>query len=291
MLNEQITFKNPNRPVIIAQQELTFAWPMSNLHFHNEIELLYIERGDLLCEIGEISITFKEGDIIFIDSFVPHSTTCFDEGIRLKMLQFRKPSVLKSPTPYMSSFFKRANSLFYVFAKNDPCYEDLKTAINKIFEENKSSDISSDYFITSNVYTLLGLLHKKDILAEETHSINLDKLQKLLPVFEFIDTNFAEELSLDLLAESLNINKHYLCRLFKLATGKTITDYINFVRTEKAIDFLKNGISVTETSYKAGFASVTYFEQIFKKYKFCSPTAYKKLLMYEPLSIITSTDN
>jgi hypothetical protein len=79
------------------------------------------------------------------------------------MLQFRKPSVVKSPTPYMASFFKRANSLFYVFSKNDPCYNELSAAIIKTFEENENADISSDYFITANIYTILGLLHKKEI--------------------------------------------------------------------------------------------------------------------------------
>ena len=282
MIKQTITFSNPNRPVIIDQQELTFAWPMSKLHFHNEIELLLVEKGDLLCQIGEISITFKEGDIIFIDSYVPHSTTCFDEGIRLKMLQFRKPSVVKSPTPYIASFFKRANTLFYVFGKSDPCYNELSAAIIKTFEENNNPDISSDYFITANIYTILGLLHKKEILAEETHSIDLEKLQKFLPVFEYIDEHFDEDLSLDLLAKTLNLNKHYFCRLFKSATGKTITDYLNFVRIKKAEELLKNGESITETSYKVGFASVTYFVQVFKKYKLCSPAVYKKVLNQNP---------
>ena len=79
------------------------------------------------------------------------------------------------------------------------------------------------------------------------------------------------------MAKEVNLNKEYLCRLFKKATKKTISDYINLVRISKASEFLKKNISISEVAMMSGFSSLSYFNKVFKDYKHCSPGTYKKI--------------
>lgn len=91
------------------------------------------------------------------------------------------------------------------------------------------------------------------------------------------DMMINEQMTLGEIGELLNLNESYFCRLFKKATGSTFTEYLNFVRICKAEHMIKNGASISESAYGVGFSSLSYFNRVFKKYKFCSPSDYKKI--------------
>lgn len=59
--------------------------------------------------------------------------------------------------------------------------------------------------------------------------------------------------------------------------GNTFTEYLNFVRICKAEHMLRSGSSISDAAYVVGFSSLSYFNRVFKKYKFCSPSDYKKI--------------
>ena len=74
----------------------------------------------------------------------------------------------------------------------------------------------------------------------------------------------------------MGFDRSYFCRIFKSAIGATFTEYLNFVRICKAEKKLATtSESILEISAEVGFSSVSYFNKIFKKYKNCSPSAYR----------------
>ena len=74
-----------------------------------------------------------------------------------------------------------------------------------------------------------------------------------------------------------NLNPSYFCRIFKRASGSGFIDYLNFVRICKSEKLLAAGTkSILDVSYDVGFSSVSYFNRIFKKYKNCTPTEYRR---------------
>ena len=86
-----------------------------------------------------------------------------------------------------------------------------------------------------------------------------------------------EEITLDGCAALLCLNKSYLCRLFRTATGTTLWDFINFVRVCKSEEMLAENMNLSEIAYAVGFSSPSYFHRTFKKYKQCAPSEYRKL--------------
>lgn len=76
----------------------------------------------------------------------------------------------------------------------------------------------------------------------------------------------------------VGFNKDYFSRLFKKHTGTNVTEYVNFVRTCKATGLMDSTYTFSEIACDVGFSSLAYFNKIFKKYRHCTPSEYRKML-------------
>lgn len=89
----------------------------------------------------------------------------------------------------------------------------------------------------------------------------------------YIRENYRTTVSLQEVADALNINSAYLSRLFKKYTRKTIVTYINDRKMEKAHELIEQGsMPMKEIAAEVGFQNYNYFSQMFKKYYGKSPS-------------------
>jgi len=80
------------------------------------------------------------------------------------------------------------------------------------------------------------------------------------------------------MADILEINKSYLCELFKKETGTTINQYITKLKIEAAANMLIYGeFSTIEISNYFAFSSHSHFISVFKKLKGYTPLEFKKM--------------
>ncbi len=100
----------------------------------------------------------------------------------------------------------------------------------------------------------------------ETHT-SIDE-QFLLKVQKIIDTNIAnEDFSVEDLAEQIGLSRSTLHRRLIKLTGKSASEHITLCRLNKAKELLEhNSANVSETAYKVGFKSPSYFNKVFKKH-------------------------
>ena len=89
--------------------------------------------------------------------------------------------------------------------------------------------------------------------------------------------HLAEPLSPTLIAERLEMNTSYLCRVFKKETGKTIGEYINACKIREACRLLRTSdMTLSEISDALAFSSQSYFQRIFKKTTGDTPMSYRQ---------------
>ena len=282
MFNEQIVYLNSKIPARVIEN---FNMTPSNskkglispMHFHNEYEFLYITSGCLRVIIEDNEYFLYPSDILFINSRVPHSTYNYVDGTSYFMLQFRTPVKIKGPLRYVSRFKKNSDKQLYIFKQGKYETDEIVRYLQAISNYNNEKSEAYDHYITANLYMIIAFLYKTKILSEETNFEDMKLIERIMPAIEYIDTNFGEQISLESLSNVLNLNPSYFCRLFKKAIGSTFTEYLNFVRICKAEHLLKNGSSIADAAYSVGFSSLSYFNRVFKKYKFCSPREYKKI--------------
>lgn len=81
----------------------------------------------------------------------------------------------------------------------------------------------------------------------------------------FIRRNYASIHSLEQIASSFYLDKSYLCRIFKRATGYTITEYTNIQRIRQSQRLLEDtDWDIAEIARKSGYSNITYYNRVFK---------------------------
>ena len=94
----------------------------------------------------------------------------------------------------------------------------------------------------------------------------------------YIDRNYKDQdLSLQKLADDLEVNCSYLSTLFKQELGISFTDYIIKFRITEAIGLMNDTkIKIYEIAEQVGYSSQHYFCNAFKKVFGISPTEYRQ---------------
>ncbi|MEG0542137.1 MAG: AraC family transcriptional regulator [Angelakisella sp.] len=97
-------------------------------------------------------------------------------------------------------------------------------------------------------------------------------------VKRYMDANYAENITLDFLAELTHLNKYYLVHTFNREYGISPINYLIKRRIRESKYFLENtNYSLSQISGILGFSSSSYFSQSFKRLENISPVEYRKL--------------
>ncbi len=282
MFNEQIVYLNANFPARVsgtpdAAPVNSKAGMVAPFHFHDEYEFLCIKTGCMRVVTDDSEYYAYPGDVVFVNSRVPHSTHNQVDDTSNFLVQFRTPVKIKGPIRYVARFKKSSENQLYVFKSGKAGTQEIISYLKKIVLYYIERPEAYEHYITANLYMIIAFLHKQKILSDDTSFGDMKLIERIMPALEYIDTNFSEQISLETLSEFLSLNPSYFCRLFKKAIGSTFTEYLNFVRICKAEHLLKGDSNISDTAYSVGFSSLSYFNRIFKKHKFCSPSEYKKI--------------
>lgn len=102
---------------------------------------------------------------------------------------------------------------------------------------------------------------------------------------DYIRQNYQQDISLDQMAESLNISPKYCSALFKKQTGHTFKKALNEYRVERAREILEKtpDVKISDLAVDVGFTSANTFIQVFKQYTGTTPRQYATH-MEDPLS-------
>ena len=92
---------------------------------------------------------------------------------------------------------------------------------------------------------------------------------------EFLDEHYHEELSLDILADRLNVSAKYLSRIFKQIMGVNLSDYLVFVRVEKMKELLLTDLPLEKVAESVGIFNRTTFTRTFRKLEGVTPGEYR----------------
>ena len=104
--------------------------------------------------------------------------------------------------------------------------------------------------------------------------------KEVLRITEILQENVENKITLDRLAQEVNMNVNYLCRVFKQDTGRSIVQYMNELKINKAIELLKlPDTRIKEVASQVGIDDPFYFNRVFKKIVGLSPSDFRKKLL------------
>ncbi len=248
---------------------------ISFLHYHDELEFIPVYRGTFQCTVDGVKYIAKTGDIIFVNAGIPHETFLLEEGTQTALLQFRESSYINTEIRKIIKYSVKIKNL-----EGAPVRilrsDEIMQAIDEIIRESEEKKSSYEIIIRSCVLKIIGLLYRDGILSDGEQVYASSSVQKILPAMEYINLHYSEDITLESISSLMGFDRSYFCRLFKVATGATFTEYLNFVRICKSEKMLSSSTkSILDISADVGFCSVSYFNKVFKKYKNCSPGFYR----------------
>lgn len=94
---------------------------------------------------------------------------------------------------------------------------------------------------------------------------------KIVTALRYIDEHYVETIRNEDIASALYIDKRSLIRLFGKYMNMTPLQYLTQYRVERALENLRNGMSVTETAYSCGYQSDVSLRLAFKRVLGCTP--------------------
>ncbi|CAG7655903.1 HTH-type transcriptional activator RhaS [Paenibacillus allorhizosphaerae] len=113
--------------------------------------------------------------------------------------------------------------------------------------------------------------------AELIRSQKTEKDHTIEFVMKCVETRYAEDISLDMLADKLNLSAAYLSVYIKEKTGMNFSDHINTIRIRKAKQLLsQTNLIIHDISLQIGYRNVTSFNRMFKKLTGMSPGEFRK---------------
>ncbi len=98
----------------------------------------------------------------------------------------------------------------------------------------------------------------------------------ILQAQEFIETNYADKISVDMLAGKFAIGRRSFERRFKKATGNTVVEYLQRVKIEAAKrSFESSRKNINEVMFDVGYTDTKAFRTVFKKITGLTPIEYR----------------
>jgi len=99
----------------------------------------------------------------------------------------------------------------------------------------------------------------------------------IFEIVKYIEARYAEEITLQELADRFYLSREYISRKFKQQFRENLSDYIERVRMEKAKLLLLNPqYRIAQVAELVGYKDEKYFSKVFKKLEGASPNEYRK---------------
>lgn len=252
---------------------------MKFLHFHPFYEIYILVQGRAEHVIEGRNFELQEFDIVLLQPYQLHKTN-----------YYKNLSCFRLILSFDLAFFERtfpevAKEIHTLFLRPIPIYrfeESIKNEFiqhfNRMYLASKKEGSTTDFLVTSyfmQFFTLLLKSQDKNIYSETETPDTLDT--KITDIVSYIHQNYANDLSLDFLANTFFISPHYLSKQFKQITHFNLVDYIQQTRVKRAQELLLNtNLKITVISEKCGFGSISQFNRVFHDITQLSPSQFRK---------------
>lgn len=129
----------------------------------------------------------------------------------------------------------------------------------------------------ANLFTIHLLRHYcTHPITLQTYDGGLSR-HSLRQVLDYIQASLDQDLSLDALANVVNMSKYYFIELFKQSMGMTPHQYVIQQRIKRAQDLLNDRtLAISEISLACGFANQSHFTRLFRTLTGTTPKAYRE---------------
>ena len=249
------------------------------LHWHEDVEFIYIKKGNGLIIIDTVEYPVAAGNIALIlpgkvhgifqkgDSVMEYENILFDG----KMFSSLSDDYYDT---FLLPFFENAVEIPRIFKPGVTGFESIRKYLD--LNDNISSHREGAWglAIKGNLYLLLFDL--VTIYEEKNNNFNRKKIDRLKPVIKHVELHYSEPTTVEDMAKLTGFSESHFMRFFKEAFGVSFITYLNDYRLSMAARMLQaTEDSVLNISGQVGFENLSHFNRQFKRKYGKTPREYR----------------
>ena len=232
---------------------------MSYEHTHTYCEIFYLKSGTCTYTVN------------------PHSTRYEGKTSCERIIVFCKSDVLAGmmrgdPTEVQQALERSCKVIL-----NAETRTMVEALLDQMLLENDLPRKYSEQVLELESLHLVLLLLRNGIFSHETMSPKEGYSADIERALKYIALNYQQPLTLEEVAGYCNLSPTYFSRKFRLITGQTFKEHVNYIRLRQATQMLlMTDNSITKIAMLCGFGSSNYFKDLFRASTGRSPREYRK---------------
>lgn len=280
--SEIIHYENPEFPVYIRFGLLSIVPGMQYFcHWHEDLEFIYIINGEMNYKINDKTILLEKGDSLFVNAKRLHFGHS-NKGQECEFICFLfHPSLFTNNTYFRNTFvlpvIENKSMEYLHFTKEVPYFAEVGQSLQNLFFLKNRMESPYEILLLTEIYNLWSYIYKstEHTLDHVLQESNEQLLQKQM--VSYIQEHFAEPLTLNEIAASVNISRSKCCMIFKKYINQSPVDFLISYRLMKSCYILEEtDMKITEIALHCGFNNPSYFSKLFQKKYGCSPMKYRR---------------
>ena len=250
--------RDPDFPIIFHQETLNYEESGVLAHWHENIELLWFVDGRGAVVIDSVRVEAGPGELVMIDSNRLHRIFALSAACCYYCLIVDKAFCERFGIPVGEARLKTSADSGR-----------LRGLYGAIASEMAQKQPHYKAAVLAGVLALLAELYRNYMdrapgLFPNREQTNRSRMVR--GAISFLRRSYQQPLTIDDICREVGFSKFYFCRVFHEATGKTVVDYLNFLRCENAQLLLASGrCNVRESAERCGFHNDSYFTRIYKQ--------------------------
>lgn len=255
------------------------------VHWHNEMEIIYLSKGTATFRIESREFAIREGEALVVHPGELHSgINDQDMGICYYSIVFKLSWLSSLQADRIQELFLgpillgelRLPALLSVSGGSPP---ELLGYIKQILIRYENRSPAYELSLKGLLLQLIadmcqfGMMEQSE---EQRNSPGNEYNQQIKKVLAFMEEHSHEKLTLDQLAGVVSLSRSHFCKFFKTQTGMRPMEFLNFIRINKAANLLSTGsYNVLEAALESGYQHVSYFSKWFRFYMNMTPSQFK----------------
>lgn len=259
--------------------EYIHAFP---LHWHDEMEIIYVDDGQGIVTVQSSRYEVKRGDIIVVPLQTVHA---IDRKSNYAMQYYNvlfSLSVLDGVDDicrkkYFEPLYRNEISPIIYAPDGSELNNLLLPHIRTLIDGRHSDEYGNELMIKS---ALFAVLHHIITFAvphtsgKAVDTSNYDKLKKLLL---YVRRHYGERISVSTAADICGYSCSHFMKIFKNMTGQSFTEYLIDYRLNTAANALSlTAARIIDIAFECGFENLSYFSRAFLGKFGVTPSQYRK---------------
>ena len=232
-------------------------------HWHEEMEIIYLEQGKLSVSVRNTEYVLDGSDILLIHpqtihairQYEDHSARYFNILFRFSMLESGTDDTCREK--YLEPIYSRRLLMPEYLTPDHPLHDELEPLIRKLLIDPHHQRFHDELLIKSRVFEMMYRIVLHCETADKASAYEDIIYEKLKRSLRYIEENYAENLTVAKMAEICNYSASHFSKLFRQLTGESFTQYLKNFRLEKAADRIRNEkTKISEIALSCGFSNL-----------------------------------